>query len=577
MEEIIASYGSYVGAVIGQIGGKQLTAEDREDLAADVWMKFWEISGTLQIEEVKIKAYLGAMARHRTLNLLRKRGVYEWLPVEQEQVDVRTPEMAYLDQEERKILEEVLGTLDEVDREIFVRRYFHFERVGEIAKALGMNRQTVGSKLCRGKEKLAKGLQERRLYRMIMIGVACMTLVGVTVGALSLGSVLVRYFEGQEGLVQENSQSIGKAVTTEGITMEVDTALASGNGGIIVFRLYREDGQPFEEGTVLKKLKIEMPSSHAYSKGCLLSEDGKTLTYMINVKGDEKMRPGVTTVTGEDLVIPTFHRDPLAIDLSQVSGPVPLEHPESDITLEKVYQEGGKLCIAFTRTYREQALWQLIQLVDTRTGKLVDSGGATEVYTDSASGRGPTKAINYYEDITAADLPYLQLANIYNTYDLVAAGEWQVAFRLSPNPNVKRTKKKYKIETEKGLVTLSEVEISVVGGLVRGMEPVGEQGRPIEAHQELDFELQLKDGKRQKLYGTFTTSGGGDTNSEFSISLEPIKNWLSYTEEERIAMRDENLLNPLATELATEILPERLIELGEVEGIWINNQYIQFK
>ena len=59
------------------------------------------------------------------------------------------------------LINELVSALPEPDREIFIRRYFYMEKLSEIAKHIGINPATVGTKLFRGKKKLEQLLKER--------------------------------------------------------------------------------------------------------------------------------------------------------------------------------------------------------------------------------------------------------------------------------------------------------------------------------------------------------------------------------------------------------------------------------
>lgn len=159
-EALMDTYSRYVAAVVIRVAGDRLTNEDVEELCADVFIKLWRERRSLVIEGAKLKSYIGAMARNRTLNKLRDRFI-EVLPLDEDGIDYETPEGCLIASEGKVVLNEVINTLPEPDREIFIRRYFYMEKMNEIAQRLGINAQTVGTKLFRGKKKLEKGLRER--------------------------------------------------------------------------------------------------------------------------------------------------------------------------------------------------------------------------------------------------------------------------------------------------------------------------------------------------------------------------------------------------------------------------------
>ena len=161
-EKIIDGYTAYVVAVILKVAKERLNQEDIEELASDVFAKLWERKNELNIQEGKEKAYIGASARNHTLNLLKKRGLLSTIPLEEDVIsDHATPEKVLLEEEEATTIRKVIESLPEPDDEIFIRRYFYFEKIIDIARALNMKEQTVTTKLHRGKQKLAKLFKER--------------------------------------------------------------------------------------------------------------------------------------------------------------------------------------------------------------------------------------------------------------------------------------------------------------------------------------------------------------------------------------------------------------------------------
>lgn len=161
-EKIIDGYTAYVVTVISKVAKERLNREDIEELASDVFAKLWERKNELNIQEGKEKAYIGASAINHTLNLLKKRGLLSTIPLEEDVIsDNATPEKVLLEEEEATTIRQVIESLPEPDDEIFIRRYFYFEKIIDIARALNMKEQTVTTKLHRGKQKLAKLFKER--------------------------------------------------------------------------------------------------------------------------------------------------------------------------------------------------------------------------------------------------------------------------------------------------------------------------------------------------------------------------------------------------------------------------------
>ena len=72
LEALMDRYLSYVSAVVWNILRGSMSPEDGEETASDVFLAAWEQAGELQ--PGRVKAWLGAVARHKAKNKLRQAG-----------------------------------------------------------------------------------------------------------------------------------------------------------------------------------------------------------------------------------------------------------------------------------------------------------------------------------------------------------------------------------------------------------------------------------------------------------------------------------------------------------------------
>ena len=147
LEQIIDQYTPYVFAIISNILSHALPREDLEEVVSDVFCSLWY--SRAQVEPGKLKAYLAAIARNAAKSRLRRLKLTE--PLEE----------GVLALELKAACREAVDSLGHPDSEIFLRRYFLYQKTGDIAQALGMNAATVRSRLSRGREKLKEHLEER--------------------------------------------------------------------------------------------------------------------------------------------------------------------------------------------------------------------------------------------------------------------------------------------------------------------------------------------------------------------------------------------------------------------------------
>ncbi len=100
--------------------------------------------------------------RNKAKTALRKHHAEE--PLEDDALLISVP-----NQPERKILlselretaHDAVDSLDETDREIFLRHYFLYQKTEDISRELGLKDATVRARLSRGRKRLKEYLTER--------------------------------------------------------------------------------------------------------------------------------------------------------------------------------------------------------------------------------------------------------------------------------------------------------------------------------------------------------------------------------------------------------------------------------
>ena len=150
LEQAVAQYGAYV-----------LTPEDHEEIASDVFFALW--NGAARIERGQLRPWLGAVARNRTAEAMRKQNVY--LPLEDDTLitlDRLWEQM--VEQERCAAIAQAMRALPDEDREIFYRFYDLSQTAAQIAEDLHLNASTVRSRLMRGRRTLREALEKGGLF-----------------------------------------------------------------------------------------------------------------------------------------------------------------------------------------------------------------------------------------------------------------------------------------------------------------------------------------------------------------------------------------------------------------------------
>ena len=148
----IQRYGAYVSTIIHNIIGQRMSNADVEEVASDVFLALWNNAG--KILPNAARSWLATVARNTARSRLRRAS--DTLPLDEEAVivDDRTPEATLERREQAVRVRMALLSLNPVDREVFLRFYYYYQKTADIAADMGQNESTVRTKLNRGRAKL---------------------------------------------------------------------------------------------------------------------------------------------------------------------------------------------------------------------------------------------------------------------------------------------------------------------------------------------------------------------------------------------------------------------------------------
>lgn len=157
-EYLVKNYTGYVSTIVYNIVGQSMTIQDVEEVTADTFFAIWENSEKLQ--ENSLRGYMGSVARNKSKNKLRKCNITE--DIDDFVVECSTSIDDIIDDREiSDVLKEAIDSLDSEERNIFLRYYYYYQKVSEIAEEMNINPSTVKTRLFRGRTKIKQFLYER--------------------------------------------------------------------------------------------------------------------------------------------------------------------------------------------------------------------------------------------------------------------------------------------------------------------------------------------------------------------------------------------------------------------------------
>lgn len=161
LQSLMDRYIPYVSTIVWNILRSAMTSEDAEEVVSDVFLAAWYQAEDLKVG--KVKAWLGAVARHKAKNKLRQIG--QDLPLEEDILELPddSPVERMEREEERRLVRQAIDSMSPKDREIFLRHYYYSQQISEISREMRMPESTVKSRLRRGRMKLKEYLTGRDL------------------------------------------------------------------------------------------------------------------------------------------------------------------------------------------------------------------------------------------------------------------------------------------------------------------------------------------------------------------------------------------------------------------------------
>lgn len=145
----IQRYTPYVSAIVWNILGPYMTAQDAEEVVADVFVSLWQYGRNPSA--AKIKAYLGRIARSRAIDRLRQHKFELNLEYDELEFSADSAETVILEREQKRLVRQALEDMPPIYREIFIRHYCYCQSAAGIAADMGLKPATVRQRLKRGR------------------------------------------------------------------------------------------------------------------------------------------------------------------------------------------------------------------------------------------------------------------------------------------------------------------------------------------------------------------------------------------------------------------------------------------
>jgi len=161
-QELFQTYAKLLWTIASGVLSSSTGAEqDIEECVSDAFIELWNHPEKYDPSRGSIKSYLCIITKNKAIDVWRRKNKEKIISLQdfmENQV-----EDDYSDFTEYGELYEAIRGLPEPTREIVIRRFFHDEKPGSIAKRLGLPKKEVENRLYRGKRELFESLSDKEV------------------------------------------------------------------------------------------------------------------------------------------------------------------------------------------------------------------------------------------------------------------------------------------------------------------------------------------------------------------------------------------------------------------------------
>lgn len=161
LEFIVDEYLALVKVIVYRVLHPLGQEEAEKECINDIFMAIWEHGKQFNGTEEDFKKWVYKIAKYESIDYYRKLSKRLAVSLEEEQVQAvsqQTPEDVLITNEAKGEVIQLINTLDEVDRQIFMMKYFLGNTSEEIGKQLRLSRTAVDNRIYRAKAKLRKNV-----------------------------------------------------------------------------------------------------------------------------------------------------------------------------------------------------------------------------------------------------------------------------------------------------------------------------------------------------------------------------------------------------------------------------------
>lgn len=161
LDYIVDTYAKLVYKVVHNVIGSGFHVHSIDECVNDIFLSLWENIDCFNEEKGSFKSWIIAISKYRAIDYRRKLLKDKSIEFDEKIVDSNISvksesdtENILLMKEKREELLKMIDELSEIDRKIFIKRYFLDEDIQDIANELEVKRSFIDNRLSRGRKTL---------------------------------------------------------------------------------------------------------------------------------------------------------------------------------------------------------------------------------------------------------------------------------------------------------------------------------------------------------------------------------------------------------------------------------------
>jgi len=157
LDNLISKYGKLIYGVINKTLLCDQHRSEVDELFNQVIFKLWNNLDCFDESKGKLSNFIISVARFTAIDYVRKdKNNLKNIEIIDNLIEVGSYEDQYREINSKEEFMALIEPLKEVDKDIFIRRYYFNEEVSYIAKALNTTPNYISNRIARGRQKLRK-------------------------------------------------------------------------------------------------------------------------------------------------------------------------------------------------------------------------------------------------------------------------------------------------------------------------------------------------------------------------------------------------------------------------------------